>query len=89
RGGNTTKIHMLADGNGRPIDFEITGGEVHDSKMAYSLMLKIKEADYFIADKGYDSELIREQAKQLGMEAMILKRSNTKQPAIHFKKKYL
>ncbi|MBE8215283.1 MAG: IS5/IS1182 family transposase, partial [Endozoicomonadaceae bacterium] len=34
------------------IDFEITGGEVHDSKMAYSLMLKIKEADYFIADKG-------------------------------------
>ncbi|MBE8215616.1 MAG: transposase, partial [Endozoicomonadaceae bacterium] len=31
-------------------------------------------------------ELIREQAKQLGMEAMIPKRSNTKKPAIHFKK---
>ncbi len=52
-------------------------------------MIKIKEADYFIADKGYDSKLIREQAKQLGMEAMIPKRSNTKKPAIHFKKKFI
>ncbi len=77
---------MLAGGNGRSIDCEITGGEVHDSKMAYSLMLKIKEAGYFIANKGYDSELIRKQAQKLGMEAMILKRSNTKKPAIHFKK---
>ncbi len=80
---------MLADGNGRPIDFEITRSEVHDSKMAYGLMLKIKEAGYFIADKGYDSELIREQAEQLGMNAMIPKRSNTKKPAIHFKKNIL
>ncbi|MBE8214909.1 MAG: transposase [Endozoicomonadaceae bacterium] len=60
RCGNATKIHRLVDGNGRPIDFEITGGEVHDSKMAYSLMLKIKEAGSFIADKGYHSEFIRE-----------------------------
>ncbi|MBE8214871.1 MAG: hypothetical protein HAW62_00860 [Endozoicomonadaceae bacterium] len=47
-------------------------------------MIKIKEADYFIADKGYDSKLIREQAKQLGMEAMIPKRSNTKKTCYSF-----
>lgn len=26
RGGPTTKIHMCADANGNPVDFEITGG---------------------------------------------------------------
>ena len=29
-GGNTTKIHMAVDAHGLPIDFEITGGEVHE-----------------------------------------------------------
>ncbi len=40
RAGNTTKIHMLADGNGRPIDFEITGGEVHDFCIEHFLYSK-------------------------------------------------
>ena len=31
-GGNTTKIHMAADSYGLPIDFDITGGEVHECK---------------------------------------------------------
>ena len=31
RGGYTTKIHFAADSHGNPIDFEVTGGEVHDS----------------------------------------------------------
>ncbi len=30
--GNTTKIHLSVDSDGLPINFEITGGEVHDSK---------------------------------------------------------
>ncbi|MBE8214949.1 MAG: hypothetical protein HAW62_01255 [Endozoicomonadaceae bacterium] len=34
---------------------DFTGGKIHDSKITYSLMLKIKDAGYFIADKGYDS----------------------------------
>lgn len=31
-GGNTTKIHMAVDAYGIPIEFDLTGGEVHDSK---------------------------------------------------------
>ncbi len=31
RGGATTKIHLSCDADGYPLDFEITGGEVHDS----------------------------------------------------------
>ncbi len=51
-----------------------------------SLVLKIKEAGYFIADKEYDSELIRKQAKELGMGSVIPKRSNTQKSAIYFEK---
>jgi hypothetical protein len=30
RGGNTTKIHMATESGGLPIEFEVTGGEIHD-----------------------------------------------------------
>lgn len=77
RGGSTTKIHICADAHGNPIDFKITGGEVHDSKVAHQLMGLLKEAEYFIADKGYDSAAIRDQAKQDGMKPVIPRRSNS------------
>ena len=36
RGGNTTKIHLATDSFGLPIEFEVTGGDVHDCKMAHA-----------------------------------------------------
>jgi len=30
RAGNTTKIHLIVDSHGLPVEFEITGGEVND-----------------------------------------------------------
>ena len=58
--GNSTKIHMAVDAHGLPIDFEITGGEVHDCKVAPEFIAKFPSADYMIADKGYDSEELRD-----------------------------
>ncbi|KTD59725.1 ISSod6 transposase, partial [Legionella sainthelensi] len=52
--GNTTKIHMDVDAHGLPIDFEITGGEVHDCKVAPEFIEKLPAAEHTIADKGYD-----------------------------------
>ena len=46
--GNTTKIHMAVDACGLPIDFEITGGEVHDCKVALEFFAKLPDADYMI-----------------------------------------
>ena len=57
---------MAADANGNPIDFEITGGEVHDAKAADKIIEKIGEAENFIADKGYDSNAIRRQVEGRG-----------------------
>jgi transposase len=77
-GGATTKIHIAADAHGNPIDFEITGGEVHDVKIADKIIEKIGKAEHFIADKGYDSDSIRDHAKKAGMNPVIPRKSNSK-----------
>jgi hypothetical protein len=41
--GNTTKIHMAVDSYGLPIEFYITGGEVHDSRAAPTLIEQIRD----------------------------------------------
>lgn len=84
RGGATTKLHVAADAHGNPIDFEVTGGEVHDAKVAHQLIAKIGVAEHFIADKGYDSEAIREQARAAGMNPVIPRKSNSKKPNPEF-----
>ena len=67
RGGTTTKILLSSDADGYPLNFEITGGEVDDSQVAGELIEMIRQADYFIADKGYDSEAIRDKARSHNM----------------------
>lgn len=84
RGGATTKIHIAADAHGNPIDFEITGGQVHDSQVAGKIIKKVGSAMHFIADKGYYSEMIREQAREAGMNPVIPRKSNSKKPNPEF-----
>ncbi|WP_376779986.1 IS5 family transposase [Stutzerimonas kunmingensis] len=84
RGGPTTKLHLATDAHGNPIDFEVTGGEVHDSQVANQLIEKVGEAEHFIADKAYDSETIREQARRRGMTPVIPRKSNSSKPNPEF-----
>jgi transposase len=76
--GNTTKIHMAVDACGFPIAFQLTGGEVHDAKAAPDLIKILPTADYTIADKGYDSDEIREQIKQKSSIPIIPRKKNSK-----------
>jgi transposase len=75
--GNTTKIHMAADAHGLPIDFIITGGEVHDCKVAPEFIAQLPCADYTIADKGYDSEELREIIRKKYSTPVIPRKSNS------------
>lgn len=86
RGGQTTKIHLATDANGLPIDFKITGGDVHDSQVAKQLIDIVGEATYLIADKGYDAEHIRICAKNKNMIPIIPLRSNSKRSNKEFGK---
>ena len=76
--GNTTKIHMAVDAFGLPIDFEITAGEVHDCKVAPEFFAKLPDADYMIADKGYDSEELRDIVRAKSSVPVIPRKSNSK-----------
>jgi transposase len=75
---------MAADAHGNPIDFEITGGEVHDAKAATEVISKVKVAEHFIADKGYDSDSIRDQVRAKGARPIIPRKSNSKRPNPEF-----
>lgn len=75
--GNTTKIHMAVDACGLPIDFDITGGEVHDCKVAPEFVLKLPAADYTIADKGYDCEMLRQIIREKSSVPIIPRKNNS------------
>ena len=78
RAGNTSKIHLAVDAYGLPIVFHITGGEIHDCTAAPALIEELLAADTIIADKGYDSERIREQIKEHKIESVIPRKRNSK-----------
>ena len=85
RGGNSSKIHMLCDAFGNPIDFELTAGHVHDVTRAERLV-ELSNAENMIADKGYDSENVRQKAKDKNMRPIIPTRACTKKENPEFDK---
>lgn len=77
RAGHTTKIHLAVDAFGKPIEFSITGGQVHDCVAASEVLDKLPKMETVIADKGYDSEKLREQLVQKASKIVIPRRRNS------------
>lgn len=75
--GNTTKIHLAVESCGFPIDFTITGGEVHDVKEAPTFIAQLPASDFKIMDKGYDSERLREQIRRQKCTPVIPRKNNS------------
>ena len=69
RGGLTTKIHLSCDSNGFPLAVMLLPGEEADSRYFMPLLEHIslpgskgrphKRCRYVLADKGYDSQILR------------------------------
>ena len=76
--GNTTKIHMATDSFGLPLDFVLTGGEVHECSVASAFLDRLPMAEYVIADKGYDSEAIRFQIQNKSSTPVIPRKRNSR-----------
>ena len=55
-----TKLHAVTDTSGRPIRLFITAGQVSDYTGAAALMNNLPEADWLLADRGYDADWFRE-----------------------------
>jgi putative transposase len=83
----TTKIHAIVDGLGRCIGFTLTAGQINDCTQAEGL-LSNKTSNNVIADKGYDSDAIRECIVSIGATPVIPGRSSRKQPIEYDKHTY-
>lgn len=77
RAGNTSKIHLAVDAYGLPIEFEITGGCINDCTAAPALIDKLPAVGTVVADKGYDSERIREKVQSNGSRIVIPRKRNS------------
>jgi transposase len=62
RGGLTSKIHALVDGNGLPVRLALSPGEAHDVRLAGKPLSRLKPGSMLLADRGYDADWIRELA---------------------------
>jgi transposase len=63
RGGRTTKIHAVVDGNDRPIAFEITPGQLGNVRAAANLLAPLAPgatSATFAAAAAYDSNALRQ-----------------------------
>ncbi len=87
KGGFSTKIHVLTDASGNPIDFILTGGQAADITQAYVLLEGLK-ATYALMDKAYDCDKLIEQLKSQGIIPVIPPKANRKEPREYDKKIY-
>ena len=68
KGGFTCKIHAVVDALGNPLKFKLTPGQRHDITQAPELISDAKNAS-IIADKGYDSDTLRDQIRSQNCRA--------------------
>ena len=88
-GGLTTKIHLIANIEKIPLDFSLTPGHAADSKAGEKLIQKNAfRFKTLLADKGYDTDRIREDLKSQGKIACIPPKSNRKDPVYYDKELY-
>ncbi len=97
RGGLSTKIHLRAEGTGKPVTILITTGERHEQNVFEALMETgtIRRAgrgrprirpDRVVGDKGYSSKKIRQYLRRRGIGTVLAHKKNKRQ-AGHFDKK--
>ncbi len=56
KGGMNTKLHAVTDAKGRPIRFFMSAGQVSDYTGAAALLDSLPQADWLLADRGYDAD---------------------------------
>jgi transposase len=88
RGGFSTKIHILCDGNGLPLHFQLTAGQTHESSVLDELLMGadaclLDEEGERIAwpfalggDKGYRANWIDKYLLDLGIRPVIPSKEN-------------
>jgi hypothetical protein len=90
RGGLTTKVHLVADGNCRPLAFVLTAGQAGDAPTFTAVMARLRvprrrgrprtRPDMVMADKAYSSRAIRDHLRMRGIRAVIPRSGRSAEP---------
>jgi transposase len=83
----TTKIHLLCNALGQPVDFVVTAGQVADCTQAIPLLGE-RQTRAVLADKGYDTDSIVQHIEAAGADAVIPPKTNRKAPRFYDKTLY-
>lgn len=83
-----TKLHAVTDANGRPIRFYLPAGQVSDYTGAAALLSSLPQADWLLADRGYDAEWLREALVDKGISACIPSRKSRTKTVRYDKRRY-
>ncbi len=87
RGGRSTKIHAIVDSKGRPLNFTVTGGQVHDNQVVGEVLDMPRSPLAVTADKNTTA---RKSASRSRMKALpvIPSRSNATKKGFHCPKRF-
>jgi transposase len=83
-----TKLHAVADANGRPIGFFMSAGQVSDYTGAAALLSSLPKAGWLLADRGYDADWFRDALKDKGIKVCIPGRKSRKKAVKYDKRRY-
>ncbi len=75
-----TKLHAVTDANGRPIKFFMSAGQVSDHTGAAALLSSLPEAEWLLADRGYDADWYRDALQDKGIKPCIPGRKSRGKP---------
>jgi transposase len=76
RGGWTTKIHAAANQRGKPIAFDLSGGNTADLRGGEALIEAIPEGTVAIADRAFDADRFRRAIEARGAVPNIPPKAN-------------
>ena len=82
------KLYAVTDDSGHLVRFFITAGQVSDYTNAAALMNALREADWLLADRGYDADWFREGLIERGIRPCIPGRTSRKTTIKYDKRRY-
>jgi transposase len=80
RGGLTTKIHVLVDAEGLPMEIVLSKGQAHDCPVGKRLLDHLRDGSILLGDKAYDADGFRRDVAERGAWANIPPKSNRRDP---------
>jgi len=82
-----TKLHAVADVNGRPLSFFMTARQVSDSTGAAALLDDPPKAQWLLGDRGYNADWFRDALQAKGIQPCIPGQTSRLEPIKYDKRR--